>query len=133
MTHDKLADDMGIGIVLLVWAVVGTILASVGALVFGGVTDLLTSGAREGCRKTIFAACAFPFVCLGWAGLVFLFQAAVNGFLLQRDAGLGDWWQCPLPNGYAIAMIDVTDQGWVYNPKTQPDDIHDQEDAVAGV
>jgi hypothetical protein len=31
-------------------------------------------------------------------------------------------------------MIDVTDQGWVYNPKTQPGSgIGEQEDAVAGV
>jgi len=31
-------------------------------------------------------------------------------------------------------MIDVTDQGWVYNPKTQPGSgVGEQEDAVAGV
>src|SRR5213593_5214785 len=107
---------MGIGIVLLFWAIAGTISASVGALVFGGLTALLTSGAVEGRRKIIVGAFAFPFICLGWAGLVFVFQAAVNGFLLQRDPGLGDTWYCPLPNGYAITMIDVTDQGWVYNP-----------------
>ncbi len=57
----------------------------------------------------------------------------MNGFLLYRDPGLGDTWQCPLPNGYAITMIDVTDQGWVYNPKTQPDGVGEQEDAIGGV
>ncbi len=31
-------------------------------------------------------------------------------------------------------MIDVTDQGWVYDPKTQPGSgVGEQEDAVAGV
>lgn len=40
---------------------------------------------------------------------------------------------CPLPNGYALLMIDTTDQGWVYNPKTQPDGVGEQADAVAGV
>jgi len=31
-------------------------------------------------------------------------------------------------------MIDVTDQGWVYNPKTQPSDsVIEREDAVSGV
>ena len=25
-----------------------------------------------------------------------------------------------MPNGYALTMIDTTDQGTVYNPKTQP-------------
>ena len=58
----------------------------------------------------------------------------VNESLLHRDAGLGDTWNCPLPNGYAITMIDVTDNGWVYNPKTQSDGgLGEREDAVAGV
>ncbi|HEY6369795.1 MAG TPA: hypothetical protein VIX37_04395 [Candidatus Sulfotelmatobacter sp.] len=47
---------------------------------------------------------------------------------------MGDTWQAPLPNGYQIMMIDVTDQGWVYNPKTQADgDVSERHDAVAGV
>ncbi len=126
---------MGIGIVLIVWAVVGTVLASVAALVLGGITALLTKGAAAGrCRRTILAARIFPFVCLGWAAFLFVFQASVNGFLLHRDPGLGDSWSCPLPNGYAITMIDVTDQGWVYNPKTQNEGVvSEQRDAVAGV
>src|SRR5579872_1554952 len=38
------------------------------------------------------------------------------------------------PNGYQVMMIDVTDQGWVYNPKTQSDGgVGEQGDAVAGV
>ncbi len=62
-------------------------------------------------------------------------QAVVNEGLLHRDLGLGDTWHAPLPNGYQIMMIDVTDQGWVYNPKTQHSDssIGEREDAVAGV
>lgn len=126
---------MGIGIVLIVWAVVGTVLASIGALVLGGVTDLLTKGAEAGRRRTILAACILPFACLGWAAVLFIFQAFVNGSMLHRDPGLGDAWNCPLPNGYAITMIDVTDHGWVYNPKTQSEGGvgEEQEDAVAGV
>jgi hypothetical protein len=125
---------MGIGIVLLFWAVVGTVLAGFGALVLGGVASFFIGGAQEGRRKVIVAACAFPFVCLGWAGLLFIFQASVNGFLLHRDPGLGDSWECPLPNGYAITMIDVTDQGSVYNPKTQSGGgIGEREDSVSGV
>lgn len=125
---------MGIGFVLVVWAVVGTVLAGVGALVLGGITSFLTKGAEEGRRRAIFAARVFPFACLGWAALMFIFQAFVNGALLHRDPGLGDSWDCPLPNGYAITMIDVTDDGWVYNPKTQSGGgVGEQEDAVAGV
>src|SRR5438128_5108764 len=125
---------MGIGFVLFFWAIAGTILACVGALVLGGVTAFVTEGAPKSRRRAIVLASAFPFVCLGWAGLIFVFQALVNGFVLHRDAGLGDTWECPLPNGYAITMIDVTDQGWVYNPRTQSGGgIGEQEDAVAGV
>ena len=124
---------MGIGIVLIFWAIAGTILASLGAAVFGGVAALLTKGSPKQ-RKAILFSAAFPLVCLGWAGILFIFQSLVNGALLHRDPGIGDTWECPLPNGYALLMIDVTDQGWVYNPKTQiGGGVGEQEDAVPGV
>lgn len=124
---------MGIGIVLIFWAVAGTILAGTGALVFGGATTFLTRRA-ENRKPVVITAIVFPFACLGWAAALFIFQAIVNGSLLHRDMGLGDSWECPLPNGYAIMMIDVTDNGWVYNPKTQSGGgVGEAEDAVAGV
>ena len=48
---------------------------------------------------------------------------------------LGDSWETPLPNGYALMMIDTTDQGTVYNPKTQSGDgsIVATDDSVFGV
>jgi hypothetical protein len=125
---------MGLGIVLLFWAVVGTVVAGVGAAILGCGTALLTRGVTSGRRKVIIAGSMFPFVCLGWGGTVFVFQAIVNEGLLHRDLGIGDTWHAPLPNGYQIMMIDVTDQGWVYNPKTQPGSVvGEREDAVAGV
>jgi hypothetical protein len=77
----------------------------------------------------------FPFLCLGWGGAVFVFQWIVNETVFHRDPGIGDAWTCPLPNGYALLMIDVPDQGWVYNPKTQAigEGVGEQEDAVSGV
>jgi hypothetical protein len=128
------ADTMGIGIVLLFWAVVGTVVAAIGAVTLGGITALLTRRVARNRRKVIVAASLFPLVCLGWGGGMFVFQAVVNEGLLHRDLGLGDTWHAPLPNGYQIMMIDVTDQGWVYNPKTQSSGgVGEQEDAVAGV
>jgi hypothetical protein len=126
---------MGIGIVLLIWAIVGSVLAGVGAVVVGGATDLLTKRAKEKRGKVVLAASLFPFTCLVWAGLVFVFQAAVNSTVLHRDPGLGDTWECPLPNGYQLLMIDVTDYGLVYNPKTQGWDegVGDRDDAISGV
>lgn len=125
---------MGLGIVLLVWAVVGLVLASGGAGILGSATALLTRGVTNGRRRIIVAVSLFPFVCLGWGAAVFVFQAILNEGVLHRDLGLGDTWHAPLPNGYQIMMIDVTDQGWVYNPKTQPGSaVTEQDDAVAGV
>lgn len=126
---------MGIGFVLLIWAVIGTVLAGFALLLCGGATAYFTRGVKEGRRKAIFLASVFPFLCLGYAGAIFIFQAAVNGLALDRDPGLGDDWHCPLPNGYALTMIDVTDYGWVYNPKTQGvgGGIGEQNDAVFGV
>ena len=125
---------MGVGFVLLLWVVVGTVVAAVGAATSGSATAMLTRGVANGRRKVIIAASLFPIVCLGWGGVMFVFQAVVNEGLLHRDLGLGDTWHAPLPNGYQIMMIDVTDQGWVYNPKTQPDSgVGEREDAVAGV
>jgi hypothetical protein len=123
---------MGLGFVIIIWVVIGSILAGIGACVCGGVTAFLTRGAKDSRGKVVLAACAFPFACLVWAGIVFVIQAAVNIGLLHRDPGIGDGWDCPLPNGYAISMIDVTDQGTVYNPKTQtvPGGISSQDDVA---
>ena len=124
---------MGLGFVLVIWAVVGIVLACAGTLVMGAAATFLTRKATTDRSLTLLAAVAFPFVCLGWAALLFVFQAFVNG-AMHRDPGLGDTWTCPLPNGYAILMIDSTDHGWIYNPKTQPGDgVSQRDDAVDGV
>jgi len=125
---------MGIGFVLLLWAIVGSILAGIGAAVFSGAASFFTRGVKEGRRRLITVAGIFPFLCLGWGASVFIFQAVVNEGLFNRDSGIGDSWHAALPNGYQILMIDVTDQGMVYNPKTQPGSgVGERNDAIAGV
>jgi hypothetical protein len=131
----SLIRPMGIGFVLLFWAIGGTMLSGLAALILGGATASLTRGVTKGRRRAIVLTGLFPFACLAWAAVIFVFQAFVNEGVLHRDPGLGDAWHCPLPNGYEILMIDVTDSGSVYNPKTQPvsDGVGEQEDAVFGV
>lgn len=125
---------MGLGIVLIFWAVVGALLAGVAAAVLGGTTAWLTKDVQRWRRPAILAAAVLPFLCLAWAGTVFIFQAIVNQALFHRDPGLGDTWETPLPNGYTLLMIDVTDYGSVYNPKTQVlSGVAEQEDAPFGV
>jgi hypothetical protein len=125
---------MGIGFVLLIGAIVGAAIAANAALVSGLTTAYLTRGAQRSRKGLILAASLFPLVCFGWASAVFAFQAVINETVFHRDAGLGDTWRCPLPNGYALLMIDTTDQGFVYNPKTQSGGaLGEQGDAIAGV
>jgi len=126
---------MGIGIVLVLWAIVGAFLATVGMVVLRAAATFLTQSATKDRRRVILAATLLPFLCLGWGGAVFIFQGIVNETVFQRDAGIGDAWKCPLPNGYALLMIDVPDHGWVYNPKTQmiPGGVGERDDAVSGV
>lgn len=125
---------MGIGIVLILWAVVGLVVAGIGAAVLGTLSALATRGVKRGRKLVIVAASVFPFLCFGWMGVVWGTQAFVNETYFHRDVGLGDTWTCPLPNGYAVLMIDTPDEGFVYNPKTQRGSaVGEQEDAVAGV
>lgn len=126
---------MGIGVVLIVWAVVGFALASLGSLLMMAVAKFLTRRAGFSRHAFVLAAGIFPFACLAWAGAVFVFQAVVNQGFLHRDPGAGDYWTCPLPNGYALSFIDTMEQGELYDPKTQKynDGIASQEDTVFGV
>jgi hypothetical protein len=121
---------MGIGIVLLFWGVVGLVGATIGSVVLPGIVSGFTNRPAEDCRRLIRTTRLFPFACLGWAAGVFVFYAAVEGIVFHQDPGIGDGWTCRLPNGYAIEMIDVTDQGFLYDPKTQ--DINSGE-ALSGV
>lgn len=126
---------MGLGFVLFAWVIIGTIMAGIGLAVFGVATAFFTRGVLEGRRKAIIVAGIFPFACLFWAAIVFVFQAIVNDRVFHCDPGAGDGWCCPLPNGYKITMIDVTDQGWVSNTRTHGAevDLNDEELTISGV
>jgi len=65
---------MGLPVVILFWAVAGTLFAAMGAIVLRGVTTLLTRTVTKGRRAVVLAATVFPFVCLGWVAEVFVFQ-----------------------------------------------------------
>ena len=121
---------MGIGVVLIIWAVVGFALASLGSVVMMAAAKFLTRRAAFHRHAFVLAVGIFPFVGLGWTGVVFVFQAVVNEGFLHRDAGAGDSWTCPLPNGYTLSFIDTMDQGWLYDSK---DGIAGQEALVSEV
>src|ERR1700722_13867796 len=110
---------MGIVVVLIFYAVALTIAASIGAAVLGAISYFLTKHSGQDRKKAILASVLFPFLCLAYAGGWFITYAVVNYTIFHRDPGLGDSWETPLPDSYSLMMIDTTDQGTVYNPKTQ--------------
>lgn len=112
---------MGIVFVLNLYALALAIAASVAALVLGASTYLLTRRSDPKRKLAVLASILFPFACVVFAGGWFVTYAIINAEIFHRDPGLGDSWETPLPNGYALLMIDTTDEGTVYNPKTQPD------------
>jgi hypothetical protein len=111
---------MGIGFVLIVYAVGGVAAAVIGALVLRGLAARFVSRQSRSRRLLIRTVTALPFACLFWAGGVFVASAAVNVTVLHRDVGIGDGFDCPLPNGYALSFIDRTDVGTLYWPKRRP-------------
>lgn len=104
---------MGIGIVLLFWLFAGSFAAATGSVLLAGGTLILTRKGQPGRGRAIFLSAALPFIGLCWWGAVFVFQATVNVVVFHRDVGIGDTWETPLPNGYILTMIDVTEHGWV--------------------
>jgi len=132
---------MGIGLAIVSWCFKGTILATLLAVLAGTIAAICIPRGRPRRTRSILWACVYPFVCLAWFLAVFVFQAYVNEALLYRDAGIGHIWQTPLPNGYAVLLIDEHHDGTVFNPQTHfsnsstsNNDIHpDGPDAVSGV
>lgn len=126
---------MGILFVMIFYAIALTVAATIGAAILAPTTAYLTRSATTGRKRVITASALFPFACVAFAGAWFVCYATINYTVFHRDPGLGDTWQTPLHNGFALMMIDVTDEGIVYNPKTQHgfDSIVGQQDTLFGV
>jgi hypothetical protein len=130
---------MGIGLALVSWCVKGTIIATFLAVLAGTLTAICIPHGRARRTRHILWACVYPFAVSFWFLAVFVFQAYVNESMLYRDAGIGHTWQTPLPNGYAVLLLDEKHDGTVFDPNTHfsntsNNDIHpDGPDAVSGV
>ena len=130
---------MGIGLAIVSWCFKGTILALALAVLAGAATAIRVPRGRPGRTRLILWTCVYPFAVFAWFLAVFVFQAYVNEALLYRDPWIGHTRQTPLPNGYAVMLIDEDHDGTVFNPSTHftagsTDDVHpDGPDAVSGV
>lgn len=126
---------MGILFVLIFYGIALTVAASIGAIAFGVASYHLTKQSGPKRKRAVLASIIFPFACEAFAAGWFVAYAITNYTVFHRDPGLGDSWDTPLPNGYALMMIDTTDQGTVYDPKTQryPGSVGDRDDTEFGV
>ena len=126
---------MGILFVLIFYVVALTIAASLGSLLLRAIAHRLLGGAGTNRKRPVIVSMLFPFACVLFAGIWFIAYATINTVVFHRDPGLGDSWETPLPNGYALLMIDTNDEGTVYNPATQSGEggVSSRNDAVFGV
>lgn len=83
---------------------------SVAALVLVGIAKWAIH--RRGDQSGILRhAALLPFVVLLLYSALFAVRAYVSPTYLDRDRGIGWYWRCPLPVGYAVSMYDGTDHG----------------------
>ena len=97
---------MGIGLVLVFWVVVGTVLASIGMLVFGTATLIFTHGVKEGRAATVTAAGLFPYGCLVWLFLIFMLQVQI-----QDTFGRWFWFEAAGDSGSAAGCSGLIKAG----------------------
>lgn len=105
---------MGIAVVLIVYTIALMVGALVGAFLLGSAAYFLTKRFGQRRKRVVIASTLFPFACILFAGAWFIGYSTVNYIVFHRDPDLGDTWEMPLPNGYALMMIDTTDQGLIY-------------------
>jgi len=130
---------MGPLFVLIFWIIIGSLLSAIGGGLLACAVAFLLRGVEVGRKRAILLAGLLPaigfaylFVCV----LLFSFWSAARG----RDWGWGDTWDTPILDNYHLMMIDVTDDGTVYN-HANPAVYHDggvagspqQQDVVFGV
>jgi hypothetical protein len=104
---------LGIGFVLLVWFLIGAVVAAVAAAVLAVLAYVAGRRRRRRVRLWVIAFAATPFLFL-----VYLF-VAFGGYALWCetyrgvDPGLGDSPRVPLQNGYVFHAIDTFDQSFI--------------------
>src|SRR5437867_3088253 len=106
---------MGIGFVLLLWAVFfGCAAIPVAAtLAVWSWRNQTRSVANHNYLRPLVAS-LLPFGLLVYAGTAFIVYAIWCGTARGVDPGLGDLWAVPVGTGYYFCMIDVTESGRLF-------------------
>lgn len=130
---------MGPLFVIFFWILLGGVLSILGGFFLAFLVRFLLRGIPTGQGPAIVIGAvlpAFGFAYLFGSVLVFSLWSAAR----DRDWGWGDSWDTPLLGDYHLMMIDLTDQGTIYN-KADPTVYRngsvsgspDQQDVVFGV
>jgi hypothetical protein len=106
--------QMGLTVVLLLYLVLLTGAAAVCSATLGGGTAWYLRSIPHRKGRFIVLAAALPFLCVLFAGIWFIGYFAISDTVFHHDPMIGDSWYTNIGNGYAIDMIDVTDQGIVH-------------------
>lgn len=122
---------MGLGIVLIFYFIALSVAATISsvALVIAAYWYLRNV---PGKRASLIALGVLPFACVVYAAVWFGGYALISDTVFHHDPMLGDGWYTDIPHGYAIDMIDVTDQGTVH-PTVGPDRGLDNPQGISGV
>src|SRR5438105_12419257 len=124
--------NVGIGIVLIVYFIALSIAAVISSGILLALTFWYLRGVQHKPKWILVLVVAFPFICEAYAGGWFIGYAGTNDIVFHHDPMLGDGWYTDIGNGYAIDMIDVTDQGTVH-PTGGPDRGLNDPKGVSGV
>jgi hypothetical protein len=100
---------MGLGFVLLVWGIVGVILAGGAALSLVWVVRVVAVRTGRVKRGWFVTAAALPFVSLAYAASVFVAYGVYCEVVRDVDLGFGDSARVPLGHGYRLVMIDTAE------------------------
>ncbi len=105
---------MGIAVVLVFYLILLTAAAAISSAILAAGTAWYLKPVRNGKKRLIALAAVLPFLCVLYAGVWFIGYFAISDAVFHHDPMIGDGWYTDIGNGYAIDMIDVTDQGIVH-------------------
>jgi hypothetical protein len=102
---------LGIGFVLVLYFIALSVVSAIGGSILMAATNRYLNTVPGHRTQVARNAGLFPFACMVFAGIWFVGYATISDVVFHRDPMIGDDWHTNIGGGYAITMIDVTDQG----------------------
>jgi hypothetical protein len=107
---------MGLGFVLLVWAIIGTFLALIAGAILAAICSFVQKRFGQIRKNWIIAFGIAPFLCGLYCFVAFIAYGIWCEEYRGLDFGTGDTWHIPLANGFELYAIDTFDQVYLVAP-----------------